>query len=202
MKLILTSKAFKNPDITDSIMKHFDKDISNLKLLLVATPCLPYGPEKYLNELLVSGFKNENIIVFNHEKFDDYSNLDIDAIYVTGGNTFTGLKTIKESGFDKAIIDYVNNGVTYIGRSAGTHIATKNIKHVLEFDSNDVGLTDFDGLGLLDGVVVCHYDADREKCYTNLVSENKCNVYTLTNEEILIKDGETIQKEETIFKAR
>lgn len=194
MKLIFTSKAFNNSKITDSILKHFNRDISLLKVLLVATPCLPYGPEKYLNEMVDRGFKKENIIIFDYKNASNYSNLDIDAIYVTGGNTFTGLKMIKESGFDKVIINYVNNGVIYIGRSAGTHIATKNIEHVLEFDSNDVGLTDFEGLGLLDGIVVCHYDSNRETCYNNLVSENKYNVYTLTNEEILVIDNEIIQK--------
>jgi aminoglycoside/choline kinase family phosphotransferase len=32
-------------------LDNIDKDVSLLKVLLVATPCLPYGPEKYFNEL-------------------------------------------------------------------------------------------------------------------------------------------------------
>ena len=194
MKIILTSKAFGDKEATQSIFSLMDKDVSLLKVLLVATPCLPYGPEKYLNELINCGFKSENIIVFNHEMANDYCNLDIDAIYVTGGNTFTGLKLIKECNFDKEIIKYINNGVTYIGRSAGSHIASRNIEHVLEFDSNDIGATDFDGLGLIDGILVCHYDDSRVETFNKLVSDKKYNVYSLTNQEILVYDGVEIKK--------
>ena len=128
--------------------------------------------------------KKETIILFNPYKADKYSDLDIYLLYVIGGNTFAGLKLLKDTGFDEAIKKYVNNGVTYLGKSAGTHISTKNIEHVLEFDPNDVGLTDYEGLGLFDGIVVCHYDKSREDCYDRLLLENNYNVYTLTDQEI------------------
>ena len=194
MRIILTSKAFGDNEATQSIFCQIDKDVSLLKVLLVATPCLPYGPEKYLNELIACGFNSENIIVFNYEAANDYCNLDIDVIYVTGGNTFTGLKLIKDCGFDKEIIKYVNKGVIYIGRSAGSHIASKNIEHVLEFDSNDIGTSDFDGLELIDGILVCHYDDSRKETYDRLIREKKYNVYSLTNQEILVYDGAEIKK--------
>lgn len=194
MKIILSSKAFGDEETTQSIFCQIDKDVSLLKVLLVATPCLPYGPEKYLNELIACGFKNENIIVFNHEMADKYCGLDIDVVYVTGGNTFTGLKLIKDCSFDKEIIKYVNKGVTYIGRSAGAHIASKNIEHVLEFDSNDIGTSDFEGLGLIDCILVCHYDESRRKTYDKLVNEKKYIVYSLTNHEILVYDGKKVNK--------
>lgn len=194
MKIILTSKAFGDMEATSSIFSQINKDVSALKVLLIATPCLPYGPEKYLNELIACGFKSENIIVFDHEAADNCCDLDIDIVYVTGGNTFTGLKLIKDCNFDKEIIKYINNGVTYVGRSAGAHIATKNIRHVLEFDSNDIGTTDFEGLGLIDGILVCHYDDSREETYNRLIYEGEYNVYSLTNQEILVYDGNEIKK--------
>jgi len=194
MKVILTSEVFGDKQATEIFFDNIDKDVSLLKVLLVATPCLPYGPEKYLNELIDCGIKIENVIIFNHEEPQKYCDLDIDIIYVTGGNTFTGLKLVKDSGFDKEIIKYVNNGVIYVGRSAGAHIATKNIKHVLEFDLNEIGTNDYEGLGLIDGILVCHYKAKRENCYKRLVSENKYNVYSLTNQEILVYDGIGIKK--------
>lgn len=194
MKVILTSKVFGDKQATDNFLDNIDKDISLLKVLLVATPCLPYGPEKYFNELIACGIKRENVVIFNHEEPRKYCDLDIDIVYVTGGNTFTGLKLVKDSGFDKEIIKYVNNGVIYVGRSAGAHIATKNIKHVLEFDLNEIGTTDYEGIGLVDGILVCHYNAEREGCYNRLINENKYNVYSLTNQEILVYDGIEIKK--------
>ena len=87
-----------------------------------------------------SGFSKENIIIFDENKVDDFKNLDIDVIYTCGGNTFTLLKLIKDCGFDKEIKKYVENGVIYIGRSAGSHLVSKNIEHVLPFDDNYIGL--------------------------------------------------------------
>ena len=194
MKIILTSKTFGDMEATNSVFNQINKDVSLLKVLLVATPCLPYGPEKYLNELIACGFKSENIIIFNHEAANNYCGLNIDIVYVTGGNTFTGLKLIKDCNFDKEIIKYINNGVIYIGRSAGAHIATKDIRHVLEFDSNDIEITDFEGLGLIDGILVCHYDDNRKETYNRLIEEKEYNVYSLTNQEILVYDGVEIKK--------
>lgn len=194
MKIVLTSKAFGDKCATDNVLNKINKEVALLKVLLVATPCFPYGPEKYLKELMDCGIKGENIVIFNHEEPEKYCDLDIDIVYVTGGNTFTGLKLIKDSEFDKEIIKYVNNGVIYIGRSAGAHIATKNIKHVLEIDLNDIGITNYEGLGLVDGILVCHYNAEREECYNRLIKENEYKVYSLTNQEILVYDGVEIKK--------
>ena len=171
MKLILSSQIFGDVDATTNAFKEIKKDVSKLKILLIATPCLPFGPERDIVELLEWGFKRENIIVFNPWEKDKFSNLDIDIVYVTGGNTFTGLKVIKDTSFDKDIINYVNNGVLYIGKSAGAHIATKNIEHILEYDENEIGTHHFEGLGLMDGILVCHYSKDRQKTYERLLKE-------------------------------
>ncbi len=194
MNIILTSKAFGNESVTKKIKNILNREFNELKVLLVATPSLPYGPEKYLNELLESGFEKENIIIFDNKDADKYKNLDVDIVYVTGGNTFTGLKLIKKCGFDREIINYINKGIIYIGRSAGAHLITKNIEHLLAFDSNDVGLTDYNAIGLLDGILVCHYDKTREKIYNELLNNSKYNVYALTNQELLYINDKNIIK--------
>lgn len=194
MKMILSSKVFGDLEATNKIREFVGKSFEELKLLLVATPCLPYGPEKYYNELIINGFKKENIIIFDYKNIQEYKDLDIDLIYVTGGNTFTGLKLIKESTFDEQIKKYLDNGVIYLGRSAGAHIATKNIEHILNYDSNEVGLIDYNGLELFDGILVCHYCEDRMNMYEQLIKENRYKVYNLTNQEILVVEDNIINK--------
>ena len=61
---------------------------------------------------------------------------------------------------------------------------------------NYVGVTDFDALGLFDGIIIPHcgcleYRPElREELYNKLISENKYNVYKLTNDEsLLVNDG-------------
>ena len=194
MNVILSSKAFGDDIATNKLKNLINKNFNELRVLLIATPCLPYGPEKYLNELIERGFDKENIIVFAHEDATNYKNLDIDIVYVTGGNTFTGLKLIKECGFDKEIVNYINNNIIYIGRSAGSHLITKNIEHILDFDSNDVEIDDYNALGILDGILICHYDNTREEVYKRLLKNGKYNVYTLTNQEILHMTDAGIEK--------
>ncbi len=95
------------------------------------------------------------------------------------------MKRIRESGFDKAIIDYVQNGVLYIGGSAGAHIAGADISHVAKYDTDTFGLTALSGLGLYRGILVCHYTEERKDDYLSLVADGKYPVKAL-------KDGESI----------
>lgn len=184
MNILLSSKVFGDDIATKKIKHIIEKNFNELKVLLISTPCIPYGPEKYLNELLKCGFKEENIIIFDYKNALKYNNLDIDIIYVIGGNTFTGLKLIKECGFDKEIVNYINNCKSQY----------KNVEHVLEFDSNDVGLSDYNALGIFDGILICHFDKTREEVYNRLLENKKYNVYTLTNQELLHITNERIEK--------
>ena len=110
-------------------------------------------------------------------------------IYISGGNTFGTTKLIRGSGFDKAIINYVQNGVAYIGGSAGAHIATADIAHVEKYDKDTFGLNDFTGLGLFDGILICHYTEDRKSDFEALKALNKHRVISLSDKQsIVIKD--------------
>ena len=91
----------------------------------------------------------------------------------------------------------LKKGVIYIGGSCGVHIVTKNIEHLLKSDDNYIGITNFNALGLFDGVIIPYYEAKeytpelREEIYNKLLEEAKYSVYKLTNDESLIvtEDG-------------
>lgn len=93
---------------------------------------------------------------------------------------------INDCGFSSEIEKYLCRDVLYIGRSAGTHLATKNIEHVLPFDENQLGLENFDAMGLFDGIIFCHYNENREKYYYEAVKKEKYNVCKITDEEMII----------------
>lgn len=193
MKLLLTSKAFGNETINKKMKENIKIDIKEARLLFIPTALGGlYSYDKYLPEVINFGFKKENIIIFNEKNASQYTNLDIDVIYVCGGNTFTLLKLIKECKFDKEILNYLKKGVIYIGRSAGSHLMSKNIKHVENFDDNDVGLDKFDAIGILNGIIFCHYTEDRRKFYERTLKENKYNVYKITDEELIRINGKEV----------
>ena len=91
--------------------------------------------------------------------------------YISCGNTFGTLKMIKDSNFDIDIIKYINNNVLYIGGSAGTYIVTKNIEHVLPFDIDNYNIDNYNGLGLFNGIIFCHYSDERKKYVDKVISD-------------------------------
>ena len=203
MKLILSSCDFMNVHSKEIILKNITKELSNNKVLFIpnekATKDLIQS-NKYYDRLYKDGFTNkENIYIFDETEVDKFRNLDIDLIYIGGGNTFATLDKIRKCGFDKDIVNYVKNGVIYIGGSCGAHIATKNIEHLLDFDDNYVNITNYNALGLLDGILITHYNDInynpklREKKYNELLKSNKYKVYKLTNDNSLLVINDIIE---------
>lgn len=86
-----------------------------------------------------------------------------DVIYVTGGNTFYLLYHIRLSGFDIVIKELIDQGVVYIGGSAGSCIMCPTIKHVTILDHPEQvpELTDYTAINLVPQLIVPH--AGREK---------------------------------------
>lgn len=189
MKLILSSCDFRNEKSKQCIIENLNKPISDCRLLYIPNEKADYKDihgDKYYFRMQEFGFTKENIIVFDYYNPTEFSDLDIDVIYISGGNTFATLNRIREVGFDKDIIRYVNSGATYIGGSAGAHIASKNIEHVKHFETPLEGMTDFNGLGLFDGILICHYTDTRKFVYEELKKNSEYNVYKLDNEESII----------------
>jgi peptidase E len=137
----------------------------------------------YEARLAAFGFRTQNIYVANYFEPAPYFGLDIDIVYISGGNTFGTMKWLRDTGFDRAIVDYVCNGVIYIGGSAGAHIATADISHVKNYDEDTFGLSDFSGLGLYDGILICHYTDERKQHAKELRRSGTYSVTTLTNKQ-------------------
>lgn len=85
---------------------------------------------------------------------------DVDAVYVSGGDTFALMTGLRRNGADEAIIERVSAGMPYIGLSAGAVAAGPDIEPAALMDDPGMGLDlpDFRGLGLTDTVVVPHAD--------------------------------------------
>lgn len=189
MKLILSSCDFRNEKSKKTIIDNLSKPIDQCKLLFIPNEKATHEAihsEKYFLRMQELGFTKDNIAVFDYYNEQQFINLDLDIIYISGGNTFATLKRIKDCGFDKEIIRYVRSGVLYIGGSAGAHIATQSVAHIAAFDPIPDGMTDFKGLGLFDGIIFCHYTEEHKALYDKLKSEGKYKVFALRNEDSLV----------------
>lgn len=188
MKLILSSSDFGNPISVQFIKDNLGKPIGDCKVLYFPNEKATEDRIKsdmYYNRVSAFGFQKQNIYVFNYYAPLGFDNLDIDVIYISGGNTFGTIKRIREANADKLIIDYVNKGAVYIGGSAGAHIASADISHVSRYDTNTHGVTDMSGFGLFKGILICHYNDDRKAHLDELIADGSFNV-------VALKDGESI----------
>lgn len=189
MKLILSSCDFRNEKSQKVIMNNLPCSIDKCKLLFIPNEKATteaISSDLYYSRMQEFGFKKENVYVFDHNNPDEFRNLDIDVIYISGGNTFGTLDKIRKCNFDKDIINYIKSGVVYIGGSAGAHIASKDIKHVEKYDENNVGMTDYSGLSLFAGILICHYTDERKADFERLSANSESKVYALTDEDSLV----------------
>lgn len=189
MKLILSSCDFGNPESAQCIYDHLGIPIEQCRVLFI--PNEKATKEKirggrYELRLAQFGFGKEHIHVFDYDDPKQFTGLEIDAVYISGGNTFGTMQRIRNAGFDRAIIDYVRGGAVYIGGSAGAHIASASIAHVAKYDFDTFGVTDFSGLGLYHGIFVCHYDGSRAEDARQLKAFGEYPVTVLTDSESLV----------------
>lgn len=142
--------------------------------------------DKYYNRLSLYGFARKNIYIFNYFKPSELKETEFDCVYISGGNTFQTLDRIRKSGADKIIVDYVKRGAVYIGGSAGAHIASANIEHLLTIDPNSGNITDYTALGLFNGILFCHYTDKLKLLYEETAEHSEYKVYTLTDDESIV----------------
>ena len=66
-------------------------------------------------------------------------------------------------------------------------------KEIIDEWANDAGVTDFRGLGLLRGVLVCHFSPERAALLERLRRESPWPVYALGDGDSLVADAEQIR---------
>lgn len=156
-RLILTSYGLTTVIGRELIRRKLKRDgnLEQRKIFLFHEP--HYSVEKMLVEACVMlGFQRENVILSGQQSTkDDLTKMDY--IYVTEGNTFEVLSLIRERNLVSVFREAFTNGATYIGASAGAMIAGSSIEEAKSFDLNFVRMTEYEGLGLFDGIIIPHY---------------------------------------------
>ena len=196
-KLLLTSTGLTNQNITNEFLQIVDKPVSQIKIIFVPAASRTKEELKYVaeskKELLDLGIPENNIKTLNLDNpvsFQEVENFDV--IYVCGGNTFYLLKKIRETGFDKIIIEFTKTKKLYFGVSAGSILVCPNIKIASLFDENDVNLTDLTGLNLTDFIVSPHYCEKEKPIIDDFKKKSQYKVVPLTdNQALLVLDGKT-----------
>lgn len=196
--ILLTSTGLESKEIANKFLSIIPKSVNELKVLFIPTASRTeeemFFVRKSLNELLNVGVNSENVTWFDPDDVSTYQdNTEVDCIYVCGGNTFYLLKKLKESGYFAKIQRWVNEGLLYIGTSAGSVIATPDINYILCMDTNDCDISDTLGLSLVSVSVIPHYTVEFTETVETL-RKNKVKVETISDSQALYIQGNKIEK--------
>lgn len=176
------------------VLQEFERRISNNRahrVAIVTTAASGKADNKYA-KLAETQFKELGFsaVDFVDIEFDSPEILNkYHIIYVCGGNTFYLLYHLKKSGADKVLSKLLKkNNIIYIGVSAGSIVLAPTIQlaAIVDPDPNDIGLTDFTGLGVIDFEIHPHYDPEQESEIIEYEKDSNHKVIRLSNSQAYV----------------
>jgi peptidase E len=137
-KILLTSAGFETKAISNAFLSFVGKDPKEIKALFIPTaaifPAAIAVLPKCMDDLLKLKIPAENIKVFDLHRALSLEELSpFDTVYFTGGSPQYLLERISDTGFDKPLIEFVNNGGVYVGVSAGAVVGAGNLPNNLGY---------------------------------------------------------------------
>lgn len=154
----------------------------------------PTWLEHYRKQLRGYGIEAIEELDVRGKTDEDLQKVDTDIIFVNGGNTFYLLHWVRESGFDRIIKEFVEEGKLYVGVSAGSYIVCPTIEAAgwRGADKNIVHLTDLTALTLVPFLISAHY----VESYRPTLEKAACSTFypiVVLNDKqaILVTDKET-----------
>lgn len=185
MKLLLTSAGITNETIASSFDALIDKPAPETKIGFIPTAANAEPGNKdwfiaQLTNLQKRGYNWIDIVDPAVPGIDWRDRLqEVDALFVSGGNTFYLLDQFRKSGFDQWLKDNLEHKV-YLGVSAGTIVASHTIE-VATLEPADVNLWDVElaGLGLINFEIEPHCEGERFETIRDYAANRSNPVYAL-----------------------
>ncbi|MBA3788830.1 Type 1 glutamine amidotransferase-like domain-containing protein [Patescibacteria group bacterium] len=117
---------------------------------------------------------------------------EFNGIYIGGGNTWSLMQELKNSGFADILIQYIEAGGQVYGGSAGAIIMGKKIN--THDDENKIGLEDVSGFNLLNNFsVACHFKDEQNDRFRTWAIDNNLPIVCLPEESgLVIENGSAL----------
>nr|WP_314395000.1 Type 1 glutamine amidotransferase-like domain-containing protein [Leptotrichia shahii] len=196
--MILTSSLYESMGI---VKKFLNEKTESKKILFIPTATNVDEYKKYihLTQKVFEDFgyevENFDISVFSEETVKEKIS-ETKIIFVSGGNTFYLLQELKKKNLISYLREKIENGLLYIGESAGSVITAPNIEYADIVDDKALAteLNDYTGLNLVDFYVVPHFEEEPFVESSRKVVElykDKLDLKVINNKEVvLVENGD------------
>ena len=162
--MILTSSLYESIEL---VKKFLDKNTESKKILFIPTATNVDEYKKYihLTQKVFEDFdyevENFDVSIFSEEIAKEKLS-EAKTVFISGGNTFYLLQELKRKNLTSYLKERIENGLLYIGESAGSVIAAPDIEYASVIDDETVAteLDDYAGLNLVDFYIVPHFEEE------------------------------------------
>ena len=121
--------------------------------------------------------------------------LKAEIIFISGGNTFYLLQELKRKNLISYLKERIENGLLYIGESAGSVITSPNIEYASLADDKTLAkeLSDYTGMNLIDFYIVPHFGEEPFAESSEKIVElykDKLDLKLINNKEVILIEND------------
>ena len=194
--MILTSSLYESIEL---VKKFLDKNTESKKILFIPTATNVDEYKKYIHLTQKAfedfGYEVENfdISIFSEEIAKEKLS-QAKIVFISGGNTFYLLQELKRKNLTSYLKERIENGLLYIGESAGSVIATPNIEYASIVDDKTLAteLNDYTGLNLVNFYIVPHFEEEpfvESSRKTVELYKDKLDLKLINNKEAILVEN-------------
>ena len=194
--MILTSSLYESIEL---VKKFLDKNTESKKILFIptATNVDEYKKYIYLTQKAFEDFgyevENFDVSIFSEEIVKEKLS-EAKTVFISGGNTFYLLQELKRKNLTSYLKERIENGLLYIGESAGSVIAAPDIEYASIVDDKTLAteLNDYTGLNLVDFYIVPHFEEEpfvESSRNTVELYKDKLDLKLINNKEAILVEN-------------
>ena len=194
--MILTSSLYESIELVKNFL---NKNTESKKILFIPTATNVDEYKKYihLTQKVFEDFgyevENFDVSVFSEEIAKEKLS-EAKTVFISGGNTFYLLQELKRKNLTSYLKERIENGLLYIGESAGSVIATPNIEYASIVDDKTLAteLDDYTGLNLVDFYIVPHFEEEpfvESSRNTVELYKDKLDLKLINNKEAILVEN-------------
>ena len=194
--MILTSSLYESIEL---VKKFLDKNTESKKILFIPTATNVDEYKKYIHLTQKAfedfGYEVENfdVSIFSENTAKEKLS-EAKIVFISGGNTFYLLQELKRKNLITYLKERIENGLLYIGESAGSVIAAPDIEYASVIDDKTVAteLNDYTGLNLVDFYIVPHFEEEpfvESSRNTVELYKDKLDLKLINNKEAILVEN-------------